>query len=260
MGRQGNVHRCGHLGFVPQAHRHDALELNLVTSGRCLYLIDGQRYALGPSHLLFLFPAQEHALLDTSRDHTAWVMHVRAGFVREVCTSEVSAPLARAEAQVPAACALAPVRARHLARLLRALVHEVEDDAQFNAGLAFALLTSWAEHGKARKLVPEGEPLPVVERAIRALRDETDLSLDELAQRAGVSRSVLTRTFKEHTGVSVVDFKNRLRLERFLALWNEGERRSMLDTALEAGFGSYAQFHRVFSERMGHPPSTLRHK
>jgi AraC-like DNA-binding protein len=258
MGRQGNVHRCGHLGFAPPVHRHDALELNLVTSGRCTYVIDGMRYALGPSQLLFLFPAQEHALIDTSPDHSAWVMHVGGSFVRDVCTSELSRPLARAEPPAQCASELPIARTRHLSRLLRALFSEVHDDAQYNAGLAFALLTSWTEHHKAQKLVPESAPLPMVERAIHTLRERTELSLDELARAVGVSRSVLTRTFKEHTGVSVVDYKNRLRLERFLALKSDGSERSMLDAALEAGFGSYAQFHRVFSALMGHAPHELR--
>jgi AraC-like DNA-binding protein len=260
MGRQGNVHRCGHLGFVPPAHRHDALELNLVTSGRCTYVIDGMRYALGPSHLLFLFPAQEHAVVDTSADHSAWVMHVGGPFVRAVCTSELSRPLTRDHAPAQYASELPLARARILARLMRALFSEVQDDAQYNAGLSFALLTSWAEHHKAQKLVPESAPLPMVERSIRLLRERTELSLDELARAVGVSRSVLTRTFKEHTGVSVVNYKNRLRLERFLALTHDGRERSMLDAALAAGFGSYAQFHRVFSALMGHAPKALRAK
>jgi AraC-like DNA-binding protein len=260
MGRHGNVHRCGHLGFVPPAHRHDALELNLVTSGRCTYVIDGMRFELGPSHLLFLFPAQEHALVDTSSDHSAWVVHVGGPFVREVCTSELTRPLTRHQAPAQYASVLPLVRARSLARLMRTLFSEVQDDAQFNAGLSFALLTSWTEHHGAQKLVPESAPLPMIDRAIRLLRERTELSLHELSRAVGVSRTVLTRTFKEHTGVSVVSYKNRLRLERFLALTQDGPERSMLDAALAAGFGSYAQFHRVFSTLMGHPPQALRAK
>jgi AraC-like DNA-binding protein len=32
----------------------------------------------------------------------------------------------------------------------------------------------------------------------------------------------------------------------------------MLDAALEAGFGSYPQFHRVFKRMMGHSPMQFR--
>jgi AraC-like DNA-binding protein len=261
VARQGNVHRCGHLGFVPPPHRHDALELNLVTGGQGIYLVDGVRYALGPAHLLFLFPSQEHVLIDTSPDHAAWVLHVRADFVRSVCTTAFSAELTGAQPPRNFVSELPPARARHLERLMRALSEEVIDDAQYNAGLSFALLTCWAEHQRARQLVPAAPAAPVIERAIRHLREHhSEVSLDELARAVGVSRSVLTRMFKAHTGVSVVDYKNRLRLERFLTLRSQRGDRRMLDIALEAGFGSYAQFHRVLSAQMGHAPQALRSK
>jgi len=43
----------------------------------------------------------------------------------------------------------------------------------------------------------------------------------------------------------MVEYKNRVRLNRFTALVDKG-RRNLLEAALAAGFGSYAQFHRVF--------------
>jgi AraC-like DNA-binding protein len=67
----------------------------------------------------------------------------------------------------------------------------------------------------------------------------------QIAARLDISLSRLARVFKAQLGMSLVEYRNRLRLERFLALMDEGHT-SLLDTALAAGFGSYAQFHRVF--------------
>jgi transcriptional regulator GlxA family with amidase domain len=50
-----------------------------------------------------------------------------------------------------------------------------------------------------------------------------------------------------------VEYRNRLRLDRFESLLGQGPA-NLLDAALEAGFGSYAQFHRVFRARLHASP------
>jgi transcriptional regulator GlxA family with amidase domain len=53
--------------------------------------------------------------------------------------------------------------------------------------------------------------------------------------------------------MSLVEYRNRLRLERFsMLLDKQGE--NLLEAALAAGFGSYAQFHRVFLAQRGTTP------
>jgi AraC-like DNA-binding protein len=102
---------------------------------------------------------------------------------------------------------------------------------------------------------------PAVEKAARLIRHESNLlSLDELAARAGLSAHRLSRLFKQQTGVAMVDFRNRQRVEKYLQIYGTGQRRTMLDAALEAGFGSYAQFHRVFKRVTGRSPGEQRRK
>jgi AraC-like DNA-binding protein len=66
-----------------------------------------------------------------------------------------------------------------------------------------------------------------------------------------VSKSHLTRTFRRFADTSIVDYRNELRLGEFL---NQINTRPVLEAALGAGFGSYAQFHRVFRARFGKTP------
>jgi AraC-like DNA-binding protein len=68
----------------------------------------------------------------------------------------------------------------------------------------------------------------------------------------------LSRIFKEQTGVSISRFRNQQRVQRFLRLYGNGLRTTALAAALEAGFGSYAQFYRVFRGQTGRSPSALR--
>jgi transcriptional regulator GlxA family with amidase domain len=61
------------------------------------------------------------------------------------------------------------------------------------------------------------------------------------------------RVFKREMGVSLVRYRNQLRLERFVKIMDAG-RSNMLEAARAAGFGSYAQFHRVFQSLRGTTP------
>ena len=58
--------------------------------------------------------------------------------------------------------------------------------------------------------------------------------------------------------MSISRFRNQQRLQRFLRLYGTGRRTTALAAAHEAGFGSYAQFYRVFREQTGRSPSALR--
>ena len=51
----------------------------------------------------------------------------------------------------------------------------------------------------------------------------------------------------------LVEYRNHLRLERFQVLVDRGGE-NLLEAALAAGFGSYAQFHRVFRAVRGSTP------
>ncbi len=94
---------------------------------------------------------------------------------------------------------------------------------------------------------------PAVGAAVRMLTDDPSLRGGDIAKKIGVSLSRLARVFKSDTGVSLVDYRNQLRLDRFLSLVDLGGS-NLLEAAYAAGFGSYSQFHRVFRSLRGTSP------
>jgi AraC-like DNA-binding protein len=90
------------------------------------------------------------------------------------------------------------------------------------------------------------------------LARDPSLSGKKIASSLGISVSRLARVFKQEIGVSMVDYRNRLRLERFQMLVDSGGE-NLLEAALSAGFGSYAQFHRVFRAWRGTTPREYLH-
>jgi AraC-like DNA-binding protein len=141
-----------------------------------------------------------------------------------------------------------------------ALTHSPVDDGKQAAAAVFCTLL--AVLYQARRGGVSWQPLPrksgqgpLVERVLRALSEELPVTGERLASDLGVSPGHLARSFKREMGVSLVDYRNRLRLDRFFeAIQRRGGNGNLLDAALEAGFGSYAQFHRVYRKFLGATP------
>jgi AraC-like DNA-binding protein len=126
--------------------------------------------------------------------------------------------------------------------------------ARLNAGLGYSLLEAWNCFERAVE-VPAREMHPGVERAAWLIRSEAaEESFQDLAKRVGLSSARLSRLFKLQMGIGMVEFRNRQRLERFFDTYGRDKEKTLLAAALDSGFGSYAQFHRVFRRVMGHPP------
>jgi AraC-like DNA-binding protein len=103
--------------------------------------------------------------------------------------------------------------------------------------------------------VPFRRTSQLVSAVVQELGAAPSLSGATLARKHGVSVSRLARAFKAEMGMSIVEHRNGLRLRGFFRLVQAG--RGLLPAALEAGFGSYAQFHRVFRARHKSSPAVF---
>ncbi len=102
-------------------------------------------------------------------------------------------------------------------------------------------------------LPEDGGRLTLAQRALRALEKDPVVTGERIAEELGISPGHLARSFKSEMGLSLVEYRNRLRIERFLRSV-QGGNESLLGAALEAGFGSYAQFFRVYRKLLGTTP------
>ena len=256
----------GHVGHhlatdgPPRAHRHAELELDLVVRGSASYLLDDRRYELTPRTLTWLFPGQDHVLVDESADHELWWVVFSPALVSRAATGARARTLQERD---PAGQFSRRIDASSAARLgaLLGELHGSEpvDDELLNAGIAYLLLFAWRAFLESDDPVAGVELHPAVETVARILRSDPEAGdLDALAGKAGLSPSHLSRIFKAQTGVSITRFRNQQRLERFTALYGQGRRTTAIAAALEAGFGSYAQFYRVLRAETGRTPAALR--
>jgi AraC-like DNA-binding protein len=138
----------------------------------------------------------------------------------------------------------------------------VDDDKQAHVALFCSLL------GTVLERTPEPRPSldsderpahPMVTAAVAMLTKDPSLGGKEVASQLDISLSRFARLFKVEMGMSLVAYRNKLRLDRFMTLVDRGDS-NLLEAALAAGFGSYAQFHRVFRAMRRKTPRDVLHR
>lgn len=260
-GLEGRVWFYTNTGTTRMMHRHDELEVNLVVRGTARYLCADRTFELHRGMQIWLFASQDHLLIDASPHYEMWIGVFRPTFVDQICTDAATQTLR--DSNPPGQfCRLLPADgAERLTSLFEELMGISRfNPARFNVGLGYALLSAWDTHQAANE-IGGSSVHPAVERVARLLRDQEDeplSSLPALAAQVGLSPTHLSRLFREQTGVSIVDFRNRQRIQRFLHIYGYGQHLDIATAALEAGFGSYAQFHRVFKQIMHVSPNVYR--
>jgi AraC family transcriptional regulator, transcriptional activator FtrA len=89
-------------------------------------------------------------------------------------------------------------------------------------------------------------------------RLDQDLTVNELAAKAGMSTRTFQRRFAAATGTAPSAWLLQERLRRARDLLEKGDRRSLDDIAAASGFGSPATMRHHFRERLGTSPAAYR--
>jgi AraC family transcriptional regulator len=104
------------------------------------------------------------------------------------------------------------------------------------------------------------EPKGAVEQVVRWMHQNLDaeVSMEQLAERGGVSPFHFLRTFRRFTGVTPALFLSSLRLEEAKRLLLTTER-SVTDICFDVGYNSLGTFTTRFTQLVGLSPARLRH-
>jgi len=262
-----------------KSHRHLELELNLVVQGTISYVVSGRRFTFKRGALLWLFPSQEHQLVDCSRDAKFYVAVFKRMLIGRVAGSADYRGLRgnKAIAHGVLHAWLRPESFDLIRKTMQALLEGAPDpdvlnreagfgaksDFRFhhddpeglNAGLQHLLLLCWRCQRDAQSPGNAVRLHPAVANALNFLSESVDHEdLDDLARRCGASSAHLSRMFSRQIGLPMSRYRNLVRLERFFEKYRGALKSSITEAAYAAGFGSYAQFHRVFCEAYGKGP------
>lgn len=246
-------------------HIHPAqFQLELVLGGETECGIGGRRFTLPPQHYSLVNPDVEHdnvtrywkhalfLIFDRSMlDETAWQLY--RFFSKPVTFFEAIAPCTPG-----------------LTAILHTLLQEVRQPdhpgrrlffdtalVQVSVTLLRVVRGTHTSHTAMREL---GGYTAQITRAVELIRSsfQYDLSLEDLARAAGMSRYHFLRCFKAQTGQTPYAYVLQTRLRAAAALLRSSSR-AITDVALACGFASISHFGAMFRRFYHCSPSAYRH-
>ncbi|MGC4064163.1 MAG: AraC family transcriptional regulator [Polyangiaceae bacterium] len=187
-------------------------------------------------------PGQDHELLETSPDVYLFVLGVDPSLSLEVLRDE-----ARHWAM--------PQRVRLSEHDFAAVVSRAEAVVE-RRGVESLSAELW-EHAhwlRGRENAKSGPAMHVtVRRALALIAEHPEWDSESIARRVRANAGEIGRYFHRDVGITLVKYRARVRLLRYIRLIDE-ERISLMDAAVRAGFGSYSQCHRIFQSELGCRP------
>jgi methylphosphotriester-DNA--protein-cysteine methyltransferase len=261
------------------SHHHVELELNLVVRGWITYVVGEQCFTFPSRTLLWLFPEQEHQLVARSADAQFYVAVFKPSLIAKTCRTPAYADLKRGNYQRWAALntrltpdafdlirgtmdslmqgSLDPDLLNREAGYgwLSSFSYKHGDPDALNAGLRHLLLLCWRSQ-RTGKVQGDATALHrAVRRALQLMSDGgQELNLSQLARACGASEAYLSRIFRRQIGVPLSRYRNSLRLSRFWEEFHQPGQKTVAEAVYAAGFGSYAQFYKVFNQAYGQGP------
>lgn len=255
---------------MERSHRHNDVEFNLIEEGFMTYIIGGRPVTLSAGRLVLFWAAIPHQTVRTAPDTTVWWLTVPlALFLRwhlpEQLTSSVLVGYPVLDAE-PVDILLDQVRFRQWHADLATgcedsrVIVSLEVEARLRR-LACSLATSPALSSTDMDAPrpARGDSLDKVEDMARYIAEHSSepLRVDHIAATVGLNASYAMSLFRKTLGMTLVTYLTHYRIanaQRLLATTNA----SVLDIALNCGFGSTTRFYVAFKRICGRPPREYR--
>ena len=277
MREESSVSRAGYLrenyryfhlrdtaGQELDFHFHEFDKIVLLLSGRVDYTVEGSSYALKPWRVLLVKHHTIHkAMIDKSEPYERIIIYLDGKYF------DRSAPGARLmdsfdQADKRGEHLLLPTEQQRLAmeEVIRAYERAAEDQGFGAEALRESYIIQLLIYiGRMTAVSGEtgyGQYDPKIRQVLSYINENLgeELRVEQLAERAYLSKYHFMRLFKSQTGSSVHAYVRQKRLLHAARLIREGM--SVNKAAAESGFGDYSAFHRAFRESFGISPGELK--
>jgi AraC-like DNA-binding protein len=265
-----------HLPYL-KTHRHVELELNLVVRGTITYVVYGRRFTFPHGTLLWMFPSQEHQLVDRSKDGAYYVAVFKPSLIKSACMGKGyqglkrKSPMRRGVMHKMLEPAAFDVMRQTMDAMMEGsldadvlnqeggfgfasnFLYDHGDPDALNAGLHYLIIQAWKHSRTGHHVGGSVDLHPSVQKALELL-GRLDASEGSFAARCGMSETYLSRLFHRQVGVPLNRYRNSVRLARFLDMAKSSRAKTILECVYEAGFGSYAQFYKIFTQNYHQGP------
>ncbi|HYH01767.1 MAG TPA: AraC family transcriptional regulator [Bacillota bacterium] len=254
----------GHYN-MSRYHLHDHLELYYLLTGERYYFIKDRTFLVKKGDLVLIGPRILHKTMDTGvPDHQRILIYFQEGF-----TASLSPDLAVLLNEIFTAQPLLRLSIsgqNHLEYLFQQMCNEVRElhagtETMLQAYLLQLLVNAVRFRAQHQTQAFE-HPSPMhkkISEIVQYINENyaEPLNLTAVAGRFFISSYHLSRSFKEATGFTFVEYLNSVRVKEAQRLLRESDFK-VIRIAEQVGFGSIAHFGRVFKTLTGHSPLDYR--
>ena len=247
-------------------HHHTELEISLVTAGRGIFTVKDRQYDFAPGDIFLFGTHEEHYITDISEGITLMNLHFEPRFIwasqgemfdakyLKIFFDRSDSFENRLDRNNPAT-----VKIR---RLLYEMQSELEQRGpEFELMAKVKLLTILVllireyDYVNTAKSYSESAKFHGISRAMKYLDDnlEKQLTLDELAAKAGLNKTYFITLFRRLNGVTPWEYITARRIERATKLLKSDA--NIMSVAKKCGFNSASNFNRAFRKATGLAPS-----
>ncbi|ABR46771.1 helix-turn-helix- domain containing protein, AraC type [Alkaliphilus metalliredigens QYMF] len=244
----------GHYTMLSN-HFHDQYEIYYLLSGERHYFIKDRIFHVKSGTLVLInrqdvhrttdADTQDHVrvLLNFSKDYLLSSPYVIALLDGLFMNNNYVIPFLSAEQQ-------------YVEVLLDKMIHEIEHQSTgFQVALQALLMdllvytSRYIESNRHDVLAPPSQVHEKISQIVQYINTnyQTPLTLSSVAQNFFVSQYYLSRTFKQATGFTFVEYINNIRIREAQRLLRETNHK-VIDISEAVGFGSISHFGRVFKE------------
>lgn len=249
-------------GTEMEFHYHEFCKLVLLVSGQGEYTVEDRHYALQAGDVLCIGNGQIHRPeFLKGMEYERMIIYISPEFLQKQSTEGCNLELLF-DGTYGHVLRLEERRYRKIFELAKGLEEELGRDAYgkhiMSNSLLLQLLIRLGRYQEKGKLMPAERPEAGDERIARVLTFienhlSEEMSVEDLAEVAFMSRYHMMRLFKKETGQSVYDYVTERRLFFARELIRQGL--SATESCFQAGFGSYSSFTRAYGKRFGSTPT-----
>ncbi|MFF2480823.1 AraC family transcriptional regulator [Paenibacillus sp. NPDC058071] len=253
----------------PVFHSHPYYEVYYFHEGSCNYLIGDSIYKLAPGDLIIMYGMTLHcAKINPSVPYIRSIIHFEPGLIKPLLDMPGAVQLLEPFQRLKNYRLRLQDEAKKEVEDILALMHKHEQQGgEIGEGrlrLAFADLLHliFAECAQPLRERQDfsSEKESSVQRIITLLEQsyKDDLHMEQLEEQLHMSKSYLSKLFKEVTGVTIFNYIYRRRINEAKMLFLLEPELSVTEVGFRLGFKHLAHFSRLFKQYTGVSPEQFK--
>lgn len=225
--------------FYGRVHFHRAFEIAYIAEGATDFIVDDEKIHAEENDIIFVHSYCCHTARDIYKN-SKYVIAVSENFSKDINNlfKELTLPPYLGDKEFN----------KTLLPFFKVLEQKGENMSTVLArGYANVIFGSLAEHYDKVLVKQKNKNISVIADTLGYIDNhyKEQITLEDIANYFGYNKTYFSRLFNNHIGMSLNNYINMVRFDKFEELYKTSKNKNITNLAMECGFSSLATFYRV---------------